>query len=165
MAWGKITKQACQSILGCSTWDLYELTLNSKEAATRNGQLGYSINQANIVAAMYIACGQDAASVAESAWSHLALEFDRETEDLCVSSYLPSLPVGTVGGGTLYNTQREALEILGCTGSGSKGRLAGIIASFALALDVSTVAAVTNNTFAASHYKLGRSAGGGRHKL
>ncbi|KAJ5272662.1 hydroxymethylglutaryl-coenzyme A reductase family protein [Penicillium angulare] len=165
MAWGRITKQDCQSILGCSSWDLYQLTLNSKEAATRNGQLGYSINQANVIAAMFIACGQDAASVAESAWSHLTLEFDRDTEDLRVSSYLPSLPVGTVGGGTLYHAQREALEILGCTGPGSKGRLAGMIASFALALDISTVASVTNNTFAASHYKLGRSAGGGLHKL
>ncbi|KAJ6127958.1 hydroxymethylglutaryl-coenzyme A reductase family protein [Penicillium samsonianum] len=165
IAWGNITKQACQSSLGCSTWDLYQLILNSKEAATRNGQLGYSINQANIVAAMFIACGQDAASVAESAWSQLTVEFDRETEEICVSSYFSSLPVGTVGGGTIYETQREALEILGCTGPGSKGRLAGIIASFALALDISTVAAVTNNTFAASHYKFGRSAGGVEHKL
>ncbi|KAJ6118254.1 hydroxymethylglutaryl-coenzyme A reductase family protein [Penicillium samsonianum] len=165
MAWGRITKMACESTLGCSTWALYQHTINSKEAATRHGQLGYSVNQANIVAAMFIACGQDAASVAESAWSHLILEYDRGTEELCVSTYFPSLPVGTVGGGTIYDTQREALEILECTGPGSKCRLAGLIASFALALDVSTAAAVTNNTFAASHYKLGRSTGDAQHKL
>ncbi|KAJ5745464.1 hydroxymethylglutaryl-coenzyme A reductase family protein [Penicillium odoratum] len=165
MAWGKITQQACQDILGCSTWEFYQFLLKSKEAGTRNGQLGYSANQANIVAALFIACGQDAASVAESAWSHLTLEFDRETEELCVSSYFPSLPVGTVGGGTLYDAQREALEILGCTGPGSKGRLAGLIASFALALDVSTIGAVTNNTFAASHFKFGRPAGSAQPKL
>ncbi|KAJ5546048.1 hydroxymethylglutaryl-coenzyme A reductase family protein [Penicillium frequentans] len=136
-----------------------------KEAATRNGQLGYSVNQANVVAAMFIACGQDAASVAESAWSHLAVEFDRETEELGVSTYFPSLPVGTVGGGTTLDTQREALELLGCTGPGSKGRLAGLIASFALALDISTAAAIGNNTFATSHYKLGRSTRGSQSKL
>lgn len=165
MAWGVITQEACQKILGSSTWDLYQLVNNSKEAATRNGQLGYGVNQANVVAAMFIACGQDAASVAESAWSHLAVEFDRETEELGVSTYFPSLPVGTVGGGTTLDTQREALELLGCTGPGSKGRLAGLIASFALALDISTAAAIGNNTFATSHYKLGRSTRGSQSKL
>ncbi|KAJ5682421.1 hydroxymethylglutaryl-coenzyme A reductase family protein [Penicillium macrosclerotiorum] len=159
IAWATITKKDCQSVLGCSTWDLYEVVRNSKEAATRNGQLGYSIDQANIVTAMFIACGQDAASVAESAWSHLTVEFDPQTKGLSVSTYLPSLPVGTVGAGTILDTQREALELLGCTGSGSKGRLAGLIASFALALDMSTVAAITNNTFAASHRKFARSSG------
>lgn len=157
IAWGKITKNACKDILGCSTWELYEVVRNSKESATRNGNIGYSINQANIVAAMFIACGQDAASVAESAWSHLTVEFNWETEDLDVSTYLPSLPVGTVGGGTKLDTQREALELLGCIGLGSKGRLAGMIASFALALDVSTVAAITNNTFSSGHHELARS--------
>jgi NADP-dependent 3-hydroxy-3-methylglutaryl-CoA reductase len=165
MAWGKITPEACQSILGCSTWVLYQTIQNSREAATRNGQLGFSINQANIVAAMFIACGQDAASVAESAWSHLTLEYDRGTDVIIVSTLLPSLPIGTIGGGTVLNTQREALEILGCTGPGSKYRLAGLIASFALALDVSTAAAVTNNTFAASHRKFGRASGPIQAKL
>jgi hydroxymethylglutaryl-CoA reductase len=144
---------------------LYQIIRNSKEQAIRNGQLGYNINQANIVAAMFIACGQDAASVSESSFSHLTAEFDRESEELQLSTYLPSLPVGTVGGGSALGTQREALEILGCTGEGSKGRLAGLIASFALALDVSTVAAITNNTFAASHRKFGRSSGGTDAKL
>lgn len=156
MAWGTVTPEACQKVLGISTWDLYQLIQNSKEAATRTGQLGYNINQVNVIAAMFIACGQDAGSIAESAWSHLATEFNDETKELGVSTYLPSLPVGTVGGGTILDTQREALEILGCTGPGSKGRLAGLIASFSLALDISTVAAVTNNTFAASHYKFAR---------
>lgn len=163
--WGTVTPQACQKILGCSTWDLYQIIRNSKEAAVRNGQLGYNINQANIVAAMFIACGQDAASVSESSWSHLTAEFDRETDNLQLSTYLPSLPVGTVGGGSALETQREALEILKCTGAGSKVRLAGLVASFALALDVSTVAAVTNNTFAASHRKFGRLADSPKAKL
>ncbi|CAI7623590.1 unnamed protein product [Penicillium manginii] len=156
MAWGTVTPKACQKVLGISTWDLYQLIQNSKEAATRSGQLGYNINQVNVIAAMFVACGQDAGSIAESAWSHLATEFNDETKELSVSTYLPSLPVGTVGGGTTLDTQREALEILGCTGPGSKPRLAGLIACFSLALDISTVAAVTNNTFAASHYKFAR---------
>ncbi|KAJ5333443.1 hydroxymethylglutaryl-coenzyme A reductase family protein [Penicillium brevicompactum] len=164
-AWGIVTPDACQDILGTSTWDLYQGIQNSKDAAIRNGQLGYNLNQANVVAAMFIACGQDAASVSESSWSHLIAEFDRETDNLRLSTYLPSLPVGTVGGGSGLDTQREALGILKCTGAGSKGRLAGLIASFALALDVSTGAAVTNNTFAASHRKFGRSGDSTKAKL
>ncbi|KAJ5726019.1 hydroxymethylglutaryl-coenzyme A reductase family protein [Penicillium malachiteum] len=146
MAWGTITQEACEKILGIPTWDLYELIQNSREVATRNGQLGYSINQENVVAAMFIACGQDAGSIAESAWSHLTTKFNDETKELGVSTYFPSLHVGTVGGG-------------------SKGRLAGLIASFSLALDMSTVAAVTNNTFAASHYRFARAPRNAQSKL
>ena len=63
-----------------------------------NGQLGYSVNPSNVIAAMFIACGQDAASVAEAAWSQLTAEYDADTKLLRLISYFPSLPVGVVGG-------------------------------------------------------------------
>jgi hydroxymethylglutaryl-CoA reductase len=86
----------------------------------------------------------------------LTSELDESTGALTMSVFFPSLPVGTVGGGTGYATQREALRVLGCADTNKKGYLAGIIASFALALDASTSAATANDTFTASHMRLAR---------
>ncbi|KFY47729.1 hypothetical protein V496_10474 [Pseudogymnoascus sp. VKM F-4515 (FW-2607)] len=114
---------------------------------------------------MFIACGQDAASVAEASWSQLTAEYDRDTKTLRLTSYFPSLPVGTVGGGTSYPTQKECLEMLTCTGPRAKQRLAGLIASFSLALDISTVAAIANGTFSKSHERLARTGGKGARAM
>lgn len=163
LAWGTITPSACQAVLGCSTQRLYWAQQTLKEGGIRNGQFGSNINTANVFAAMFIATGQDPGSTAEASWSHLTSELDQSTGVLTMSLYVPSLPVGTVGGGTGYSTQKEALGLLKCDAPGMKDRLAGMIASFALALDVSTSAAIANDTFTDSHMRLAR--GGTREKL
>lgn len=155
-AWGTLTNAACQSVLGCSTAQLYRAHTILLHGAVRGGHFGANINTANILAAMFIAMGQDAASVAEASWSHLQGEYDDVTKDLTFSLYFPALPVATIGGGTVYATQQEALKILGCTAASQKGELAGLIACFALALDLSTLAAIANDTFTASHMQLAR---------
>ncbi|KAL5354075.1 hypothetical protein ACLOAV_000160 [Pseudogymnoascus australis] len=159
LVWGSISDAVSRSVLGCSTEEIHQVILNSKEGAAMNGQLGYSINPSNVIAAMFIACGQDVASVAEASWSQLSAEYDRDTKTLRLTSYFPSLPVGTVSGGTSYPTQKECLEMPTCTGPGAKQRLAGLIASFSLALDISTVAAIANGTFSKSHERLARTGG------
>jgi hydroxymethylglutaryl-CoA reductase len=108
------------------------------------------------MAAMFISCGQDIASVFESGWSHLTADLDKETRVLTLSLYIPSLLVRTVGGGTHYPSQQESLELIGCYGGGKKWALAETITAFALALDVSTVSAIASDTFAASHQNLAR---------
>ncbi|KAJ9263797.1 hypothetical protein DTO195F2_2714 [Paecilomyces variotii] len=157
LAWGTISDSACRKVLGCGSDHLYRVLLNGKEGAHRNGQVGYCVNMSNVIAAMFIACGQDAASVAEAAGNHLTVEYDSDTKELRLTCLFPSLPVGTIGGGTTYPTQKEALELLRCTGPGSKHRLAGLIASFSLALDLSSAAAVACGEFSRSHQKYGRS--------
>ena len=124
--------------------------------AVRNGQQGINANASNIIAAMFIACGQDAASVLESGWSQLVSEYDETTGDLTLSLFFPSLVIGSVGGGSGCPTQREALELLRCYGDGKKWALAESIATFALALEPSTCAALANDTFSAGHQKLTR---------
>ncbi|CAG9987135.1 unnamed protein product [Clonostachys byssicola] len=156
LAWGKITSASCKEVLGLTMERLYDLYKVGQDGGLRNGLFGSNINTANIIAAMYISTGQDAGSVAESSWSHLTMEFDKSDEGLIVSLFFPSLTVGTVGGGTAYSTQRETLRALGCLGSNKKNALAGIIASFALALDVSTLAAIANDTFTDAHMRLAR---------
>ncbi|KAH8429162.1 uncharacterized protein LDX57_006831 [Aspergillus melleus] len=156
MAWTSISESACQAVFGCTPEVLYTSHQRLQAGAIRNGMHGSNVNTANILAAIFIAAGQDAVSIAEACWSHTVLEYDRPNQYLKASVYFPSLPVGVVGGGTSYQTQQEALRIMKCTGSGGKLRLAGIIASFALALDLSTAAALGNNTFSQSHQRLAR---------
>ncbi|KAJ3454280.1 hypothetical protein MRS44_018272 [Fusarium solani] len=158
VAWGTISPDACQKVLGCTTEQLYLAQRTLKEGGIRNGQFGSNINTANIIAAMFIATGQDPASTAEASWSHLTSELDPGTGAISMSLYLPSLPVGTVGGGTAYPMQREALKMLQCDGDGAeqKERLAGLVAAFCLALDASTSSAIANDTFTASHMRLAR---------
>jgi len=153
---GTITNQACQLVFGCSTDCLYFTQQTAKEGGIINGQFGLNINTTNILAAMFISTGQDVGSVAEALWSYLTSELDNDTKDLKLTLYFPSLPVGTVGGGTGYPAQQAALKLLKCNAPDMKGRLAGIIASFALALDASTSAAVANDTFTQSHINLAR---------
>lgn len=156
LVWGNLSDAVSRRVLGCSTEEIYQFILNSKEGAAMNGQLGYSVNPSNVIAAMFIACGQDAASVAEASWSQVTAEYDHHTKTLRLTSYFLSLPVGTVGGGTSYPTQKECLEMLKCTGPGTKQRLAGLIVSFSLALDVSTLAALTNGSFSKRYESLAR---------
>lgn len=163
VAWATITKEASLRIMGCSTKRLKDVLARIEEGGLRNGNVGQCLNTSNVVAAMFIACGQDVASVLESGWSQLTAELNYETWDLTLSLFFPSLLVGTVGGGTGYETQKEALELIGCYGDGKKWAFAETIAAFSLSLEISTLAAMANDTFAASHKSLAR--GGKTSKL
>jgi hydroxymethylglutaryl-CoA reductase len=95
IVWAMLNDAVCQEILGCTTERLHRAILMPKEGGIRNGQFGCNINTANIIAAMFISCGQYAASVAEGSWSHLTPEYDWTTKDLRLSMFFPSLPVRT----------------------------------------------------------------------
>jgi len=120
----------------------------------QTGTVGWSINVANVLAALFTATGQDIACVHESS---VALLYIRNAPGgVYASLVLPSLIVGTVGGGTHLSRQREYLEILGCVGAGKASRLAEIVAGFCLALDLSTLSAIAGGQFASAHERLGR---------
>ncbi len=75
------------------------------------GSIGFNAHAANIAAAMFIACGQDAGHVVEASNAITTMEL---TDDgLYCSVTIPSLNVGTVGGGTRIATQQECLNMLG----------------------------------------------------
>ena len=118
------------------------------------GTIGWNINVANVIAAVFTATGQDIACVHESS---VGLLYVTHADDgVYASLVLPSLVIGTVGGGTHLVRQTEFLQMLGCAGAGKASRLAEIIAGFCLALDLSTLAAIAGGQFAAAHEALGR---------
>jgi hydroxymethylglutaryl-CoA reductase (NADPH) len=122
-----------------------------------SGTLGAQGHFANGLAALFIACGQDAACVAEAAIGTTSLELEPDGS-LYVAVTLPNLIVGTVGGGTKLPSQHACLEILGLAGVGSARAFAEVAASICLAGEISLVAAISADEFAQAHAKLARSA-------
>jgi hydroxymethylglutaryl-CoA reductase (NADPH) len=118
------------------------------------GAIGYNAHAANGLAAMFIATGQDVANVVNSACSITC--FEPLVEGLYVSITLPALSVATVGGGTGLPTQREALEMVGCYGSGNARKLAEIVAAALLGGEISMGAAIASGEFVAAHEQYGR---------
>ena len=126
-------------------------------ASTQAGSIGVQGQFANGLAALFLACGQDVACVAEAAVGNVRLE-RTEAEDLYASVCLPNLIVGTVGGGTGTPTARECLGLLGCVGEGSAAKLAEIAGGLVLAGEISIAAALTSGEFTRAHATLGRRA-------
>ena len=85
--------------------------------SARAGAMGFNAHAANVTAAMFIACGQDAAHAIDG--STCITTVDLTDTGVYVAVTLPSLPVGTVGGGTAVDTQQECLKLLGVAGSGT----------------------------------------------
>ena len=124
------------------------------------GSYGFNAHFANIVAAMFLATGQDAAQVVESSLGITTAEV-LDNGKLYISVTLPSLEVGTVGGGTRLPTQQEALRILDCLGGGTPPgsnakKFAEIIAAAVLAGELSLLSALSMQQLAEAHIKLGR---------
>lgn len=121
----------------------------------------FNAHFANIIAAIFIATGQDVAQVVESSSGYTWTEV-REN-GLYISVTLTSLEVGTVGGGTRLPTQREALSIMGVAGPGNPPgsnakKFAEIVASTVLSGELNLLAALANKELGKAHQKLGRGA-------
>jgi hydroxymethylglutaryl-CoA reductase (NADPH) len=123
--------------------------------AIQSGSIGIQGHYANALAAFYIACGQDPACVAESAVGITRFEVTDEG-DLYAAVTLPSIVVGTVGGGTALPSQRACLEILGLAGEGKAQALAELCGALALAGELSITGAICAGEFTQAHQKLAR---------
>jgi hydroxymethylglutaryl-CoA reductase (NADPH) len=127
--------------------------------SARAGSLGFNAHAANIAAAIFIATGQDAAHVVEATNAMTLMEL---TDDgLYCSVTLPSLAVGTVGGGTGIGAQHECLSMLGAAGAGeppgaNSKKLAEIVAAAVLAGEISLIGALAARDLAKAHAELGR---------
>lgn len=121
---------------------------------TYSGTIGCNYHTANGLAAVFLACGQDIANIVESSNGITSLRM--KGSDLYASLTLPSLVVGTIGGGTSLPTQRECLNIMGCYGKSKVLKFSEIIASFLLAGEISLAGSIAANDFVEAHEKYGR---------
>lgn len=155
-----IPADTIEAILGTTPSAMAELhrsknVLGSAKAVS----LGFNAHAANVVAALFLATGQDEAHVVEGAntiTSMRAVDGSLEASVTCAS-----LQVGTVGGGTSLPTQREALELLGIAGGGDPAGthadiLAEIVAGAVLAGELSLIGALAERQLSSAHEELGR---------
>ena len=126
------------------------------------GSMGFNAHYANVLAAAFVAMGQDVAQVVEGAMGVTCIE-PRGDDAVFASVYLPDVPLGVVGGGTALGPQKEALEVIGAVpdpenpGAGAM-RLAEILGAMVLAGELSLLAAFTSGDLAGAHEQLGRGA-------
>lgn len=136
---------------------------------------GFNAHASNIVTAVFLATGQDAAQNVESSTCMTLLEMDDSIRDIAdpdgkegpgvvMTVTMPSVEVGTVGGGTSLPAQAACLELLGLRGSSTERAgansemLARVVAGTVLAGELSLISALTTNDLLNSHLKLNRKA-------
>lgn len=125
---------------------------------------GNNAHAANMVTAIYIATGQDPAQNVTSSNCSTNMEpYGESGEDLYMTCTMPSLEVGTVGGGTGLPGQGACLDMLGVRGAHkthpaeNSKQLARVICATVMAGELSLMAALVNNDLVRSHMRHNRS--------
>jgi hydroxymethylglutaryl-CoA reductase (NADPH) len=102
---------------------------------------------ANVLLALYLATGQDAANIVEGSQGITHAEV--RGDDLYFSVTVPNIIVGTVGNGKELDFVQHNLEALGCLAPRASGanarRLAIIVAATILCAELSLMSALTNS--------------------
>jgi len=129
------------------------------------GALSANLHAANIIAALYLATGQDAAHVAEGSLAQTSVE--KMDDGIRMIVKLPAVLVGIRGGGTALPAQKQCLDLL-LTGQAEpveartmtslplKTLLAECIGAAVLAGELSLLAAQASHALASAHQTLGR---------
>lgn len=150
-----IPKQKLKEIMHVSVEQIFEARLASQFGGYLAGVNNNGAHSANGITAMFIACGQDVANVAESSAAAVYAEITKNG-DYYFSITIPSLIVATYGGGTGLPTQRECLEMLGCYGKDGAKKFAEIVAATVLCGELSLGTAVIADEWVSSHEQFGR---------
>ena len=150
-----ISNQLLRENLGVSADMLFKMRQISNVGSMMAGSVNNGAHSPNAIVAIFIACGQDAANVAESSAAISFVDVDSEG-NYYLAMTIPSLIVATYGGGTALPTQKECLQLMGCFGKGKVKKLAEIIGATVLAGELSLSAAVLAGDWVTSHDSLGR---------
>ncbi|MDR2699048.1 MAG: hydroxymethylglutaryl-CoA reductase (NADPH) [Candidatus Methanoplasma sp.] len=150
-----IPKEIVESRLHASTDSIVETNVRKNlVGSSLSVTLGANAHAANMIAAIYIATGQDPAQVVSGSMTTTMCE--NVNGDLYISVRIPAVEVGTVGGGTRLPSQSEALAMLGCLGDEKAKKLAEIVAATVLAGELSTISAQAAGHLGKAHQELGR---------
>ncbi|KAL2180556.1 3-hydroxy-3-methylglutaryl-CoA reductase [Thermothelomyces heterothallicus CBS 202.75] len=159
-----IPPEVVKTVLKTDVDTMVELNVNKNfiGSAMAASVGGFNAHAANIVAAVFLATGQDPAQVVESANCITIMKNLRGSLQISVS--MPSLEVGTLGGGTILEPQAAMLDMLGVRGphptspGENARRLARIIAAAVLAGELSLCSALAAGHLVQAHMQHNRSA-------
>ncbi|XP_018497212.2 3-hydroxy-3-methylglutaryl-coenzyme A reductase [Galendromus occidentalis] len=161
-----IPAHVVRDVLKTSASDLVEVNLSKNliGSAMAGSIGGFNAQAANIVTAIFIATGQDPAQNVES--SNCITVIERcgvNNEDIHIQCTMPSIEVGTVGGGTVLPPQESMLELLGVKGAstdepGENARtLAKVVCGAVVAGELSLLSALAARDLVKSHMRHNRS--------
>lgn len=153
-----IPKDVVRTVLKTNVDSIVELNISknligSSMAASIGG---FNAHASNIVTAVFLACGQDAAQNVESSNCMTLMEKTKDG-DLYMSCTMPSIEVGTIGGGTTLKPQAACLNMLGVKGSNleepgkNAQSLARIVASTVMAGELSLMSALASGDLVRAH--------------
>ncbi|KAF7727102.1 3-hydroxy-3-methylglutaryl-coenzyme A (HMG-CoA) reductase isozyme [Apophysomyces ossiformis] len=118
---------------------------------------GFNAHAANILTAVYLATGQDPAQNVESSNCITLMKAVNDGRDLHISCTMPSIEVGTIGGGTVLPPQQAMLDMLGVRGphptqpGKNAQRLARVICAAVMAGELSLCAALAAGHLVKAH--------------
>ncbi|XP_077988663.1 3-hydroxy-3-methylglutaryl-coenzyme A reductase-like [Glandiceps talaboti] len=161
-----IPSNVIKQVLKTSASALVELNISKNlVGSSMAGSIGgFNAHAANVVTAIYIATGQDPAqNIASSNCITLMETTGLNNEDLYMSCTMPSVELGTVGGGTILPPQAACLDMLGVRGSSisqpgkNSQTLARIVCGTVMAGELSLMSALAAGHLVKSHMKHNRS--------
>ncbi len=150
-----ISARQLRDILKCSVEQLVQAHV-AKNLVGSNvaGSFSQNMQVGNVIAALYLATGQDLAHVTDGSQASTTIE---ATDDgIYAAVTLPNLAIGVVGGGTWLPAQAEARQLIRLGKELSAEQLAQVIATAALAAELSGMAAMSTHTLAQAHASLKR---------
>jgi len=159
-----IKGEVVEKLLKTSVAALVDINLakNLVGSAMAGSVGGFNAHAANIVTAVFLATGQDPAQNVESSNCITQMEPVNDGKDLYISVTMPSIEVGTVGGGTFLPAQAACLDILNVKGASyekpgnNADQLARIVAGGVLAGELSLLSALAAGHLMKSHLKYNR---------
>lgn len=148
VAEARIPEQVISQVLKCDVDSLVEVNVSKNliGSALAGSIGGFNAHAANLVAALFLALGQDPAQVVEG--SNCLTLIDRVGTELVISVSMPCIEVGTIGGGTILDPQGSMLDLLGLRGphptnpGQNAQQLAKVVASAVLAAELSLISAL-----------------------
>ncbi|KAK9895236.1 hypothetical protein P389DRAFT_90224 [Cystobasidium minutum MCA 4210] len=166
VAEGIVPGNIVKTILKTTVQELVRVNIakNLVGSAVAGTMGGNNAHAANILAAIFLATGQDPAQVVESANCMTLMEAVNDGQDLLISCTMPSIEVGTIGGGTILPPQNAMLKMLGVDGphptspGENARRLARIICAAVVAGELSLMSSLAEGSLVKSHMALNRSA-------
>lgn len=150
-----LSKEVLKNTLGVSAKDLVKSHV-AKNLVGSNvaGSMAQNMHVANALAAFYIATGQDPAHVVNG--SEASVTFEEEKDDIYAALTLPSISVGSVGGGTWFPKQSQARSLISAKENVTADLVALSAGIGAFAGEISGLAALATQSLADAHRKLAR---------
>ncbi|GAA6010512.1 hypothetical protein JCM10207_001340 [Rhodosporidiobolus poonsookiae] len=166
VAEGIVPGEAVKSILKTTVDALVQLNIskNLVGSAMAGSVGGNNAHAANNLTAIYLATGQDPAQNVESSNCITLMEAINDGKDLLITCSMPSIEVGTVGGGTILPPQAAMLDLLGVKGphptspGTNAQQLARVICAAVMAGELSLMSALAAGSLVQSHLAHNRSA-------